>query len=123
MEGEKIKNTFLDVGRILERAGVTEKSVVADLGCGATGRFVFACAQAVGKNGRVYAIDILKDVLNSVARKAKEEQLKNIFPVWSNLEIFRATKIESGGLEVALLINTLFQSKKRGKCCVKRYAC
>jgi len=29
------------------------------------------------------------------------------------LEIFKATKIESGSLDVALLINTLYQSRKR----------
>ena len=40
------------------------------------------------------------------------EKLKTI---WSNLEIFGATKIEAGSLDIAMLINTLHQSHKRAE--------
>ena len=108
-------NILLDVGLILTKAGLEQGMAVADLGCGATGHFVFPAADIVGRPGRVYAVDIMKVVLESIQRRIKEENRTNIITVWSNLEIFGATKIESSSLDRALLINTLYQSHKRAE--------
>ena len=106
---------MLDANLILEKAQVGDKMRVADLGCGASGHFVFAAARRVGKKGKVYAVDILKTVLATIDKRAKLENLENLETVWTNLEIFGATKIESGSLDVGLLINTLYQSHKRAE--------
>ncbi len=106
-------NTLIDVNFILEKAQISEHMKVADLGCGASGHFVFPSAGLVGKNGKVFAVDILKIVLESVKKRVKEENLSNIQIIWSDLEVFGATKIESGSLDVALLANTLYLSHKR----------
>jgi SAM-dependent methyltransferase len=42
---------------------IASKTVVADIGCGA-GRLTFAMAQKVGPEGRVYALDMQKSVLD-----------------------------------------------------------
>ncbi len=106
-------NALLDVNIILSKAGVGEKMKVADLGCGASGHFIFPAASMVGDRGVVYAVDILKTVLETINRKIKQDNINNIKTVWSNLEIFGATKIESGSLDIAFLIDTLYQSHKR----------
>jgi ubiquinone/menaquinone biosynthesis C-methylase UbiE len=106
-------NDLLDVALILKKAQVGDKVKVANLGCGSSGHFVFPCADLVGKKGRVYAVDILKTVLDRISRQAKQENYQNIDAIWSNLEIYNATKIESGSLDSALLINILYQSHKR----------
>jgi len=106
-------NTLLDVEIILTKAGIEEGMRVADLGCGTTGHFVFPAASIVGKNGTVYAVDIMKTSLESIKKRRKLENLENIQAVWSNIEVFNATEIESGSLDVAMLINTLYQSHKR----------
>ena len=106
-------NALLDAKFILARAQIKEGMQVADLGCGASGHFVFPSARIVGKKGTVYAVDIMKTILQSIEKRAKLENLQNIQTVWSDLEIFGATKIDSGKLDVAMLINTLYQSKKR----------
>jgi ubiquinone/menaquinone biosynthesis C-methylase UbiE len=108
-------NALLDVNFILNKAQVGENAKVADLGCGASGHFVFPASKLVGKDGKVYAVDILKTNLENVNKRAKLENLENIKTVWSDLEIFGATKIEAGSLDVALLINTLYQSHKRAE--------
>lgn len=108
-------NTLIDANLILSKSQVGEKMKVADLGCGSSGHFVFPAARLVGKKGTVYAVDILRTVLESVNKRARTENLANIKIVWSNLEIFNATKIEAGSLDVALLINTLYQSHKRAE--------
>ena len=105
----------MDANLIFRKAEVSEKMKVADLGCGSSGHFVFPAARLVGKNGKVYAVDILKTVLESINKRTKQEGLDNIETVWSDLEIFGATKIESGSLDISLLINTLYQSNKRAE--------
>lgn len=106
---------LLDAGLILQKAGLEETMHIADLGCGSTGYFVFSAANVVGEKGRVYAVDILKSVLNNITQKARQDNYRNIEIIWSDLEVFGATGIESGQLDIALLINTLYQSKKRAE--------
>ncbi|MFH1822572.1 MAG: methyltransferase domain-containing protein [Patescibacteria group bacterium] len=106
-------NALLDVNYILSKADLSQDMKVADLGCGASGHFVFSAASIVGKRGIVYAVDILKTVLGAIDRRIKQENIENIKTVWSNLEVFKATKIESGSVDVILLVNTLYQSHKR----------
>lgn len=85
---------------------------LADLGCGSMGFFVLQSAKLVGDKGLVYAVDILKEVLSSVEGRARQEGLYNVKTVWSNLEIVGAAKIPENCLDYALLVNTLFQTKK-----------
>jgi ubiquinone/menaquinone biosynthesis C-methylase UbiE len=106
-------STLLDVKSVLEHLSLEENMKVADLGCGSSGRFVFPCAEIVGSTGLVYAVDILKNTLDLIIRQAKENNLMNIKAVWSNLEVFGATKIPAGSIDVAILVNTLSQSQER----------
>jgi len=106
-------NALLDVNFILSKAKIGENMKVADLGCGASGHFVFSAASLIGKRGKIYAVDILKPILEAINKRVKLENIENIETVWSDLEIFGATKIESGSLDVCLLVNTLYLSHKR----------
>lgn len=108
-------NILLDASTILNKAQAGEGMRIADLGCGRTGHFVFPAARLVGKNGRVYAVDILKTALENIERRARQDNIRNIFAIWSDLEVFGAAKIESGSIDIALLINTLHQSHKRAE--------
>ncbi len=98
---------------ILEKAQVKEGNSIAGLGCGSAGQFVFPAARIVGNKGKVYAVDIMKSVLTNLNKRIEQEGYTNIETVWSDLEIFKATKIESESLDVGLLINTLYQSEQR----------
>lgn len=108
-------NELLDPAEILARIGIRTGARVADLGCGGAGHFVVPAARLVGNHVSVYAVDILKSSLRSVASKARLEGVNNIKTVWSNLEIFGATKIRKESLDFGLLINIFFQSKHHGE--------
>ena len=108
-------NALLDVNYILKKIEIGQNMFVADLGCGSSGHFIFPISQMVGKRGRVYAVDILKTVLESINRRIKQENIENMQTVWTDLEVFKATRIEAGSLDVALLANTLYQSQKRSE--------
>jgi len=86
---------------------------VADLGAGISAYFTIESAKIVGDQGQIYAVDIIKDILSAIDSKAKTAGLYNVKTVWSNLEMVGATKITENSLDFALLVNTLFQSKKQ----------
>ncbi len=107
------KNSLFDIPAILAKIDISARQHVAELGCGNFGFFVYPLARLVGREGRVYAVDILKPTLEEIGREAKKENLPQIIPIWSNLEVFRAAKIETSSLDSALLINVLHQSEKK----------
>ncbi|MEW6610736.1 MAG: methyltransferase domain-containing protein [Patescibacteria group bacterium] len=105
-------NEILDAEYILKnKLGLTYGAKVGDFGCGGGGYFALQAAKLVGDRGEVFAVDILKSVLNNVASRARSLGLENIVTVWSNLEVFGATKILDGTLDYGLLMNVLFQNK------------
>lgn len=86
--------------------------MVADLGCGGAAHFALPAAKMVGDEGMVFAVDVLKFVLDSVQSRAKMEGLTNIKTIWADLEIFGSTYIKNLSIDAVLLVNILFQSKK-----------
>lgn len=109
------KSILFDIDGILSKIGVDERQHVAELGCGNFGFFVFPLARLVGRQGKVYAVDILKPTLEEITKEAKKNNLPQVVPVWSNLEIFKAANIETNSLDSALLVNVLHQSEKKAE--------
>lgn len=110
---ERSEKPLIDADLIFEKASIESGMVIADLGVGSSGRYVFPVAELVGTAGLVYAVDILKTNLQTIERRIKVDNVKNVEVVWSDIEVFNATKIENSSLDVAFLINTLYQSYKR----------
>ena len=103
-------NELINAKEFLTKVGIEEEMTVADLGCGARGYFSLQAARMVGSRGMVYAVDILPAALKGVEVNAKLLGINNIKTVWSDLEIYEATKIPAESLDFALLINILFLS-------------
>ena len=62
---------------IMDALGIHEGSIVADLGAGG-GWFTVRLARRVGPNGRVYAQDIQKPMIESMERRIRREGLPNV---------------------------------------------
>jgi len=108
-----IKNNLLDIEYLVSKIKPKQGSKIADLGCGAFGYFTFLLAKIVGKSGKVYAVDIIKDSLESIKKGAKIDNLTQVETVWSDLEVFGGAKIAPSSLDSALLVNVLHQSEKK----------
>ncbi|MDO8590405.1 MAG: methyltransferase domain-containing protein, partial [bacterium] len=67
---------FSDPQKNIEQFGLQPGGLVADLGSGA-GFYTIAAARAVGNSGRVYAIDILKDMLQKIKNEAQRSGIHN----------------------------------------------
>ena len=101
-------NQLLDIPQILDASNLSAGMHVADLGCGRTGYVVFPLAKVIGAHGMVYAVDIMKDVLEEVHKRAALEGFAQVFTVWADLERPGAISIPEHTLDVVFLVNTLF---------------
>jgi len=102
--------SVLDAQSIVTKLDIHEGWTVADLGCGGSGLFVAPLARAVGKTGRVFALDIQKNVLQVVESNMKFQNIENVTTVWSDLEKVGKADISNTSCDFALLINVLFQN-------------
>lgn len=103
---------FLDPGKIMSEFDIQEGMSVADFGCGA-GHFTILIGQKVGKDGKVYALDVQETPLESVSARAKAAGLENIETIRANLEVLGSSRLPDNSQDVVLLINILFQSTKK----------
>jgi len=107
------QTTLIRPKEVLEELDVYQGMRVADFGCGRTGYFLFPLAKLIGEQGIVYAIDIVKEVLESIKRRANYEGLDNIQSIWSDIERVGKTPIPSESLDMVFFVNVLFQLKNR----------
>lgn len=82
--------------------------IVADYGAG-IGFFLGPIAKAIGVDGRIYACEIQKDLVEKLSDKARSLHITNVTPLWCDLEEPGGIKIADKTLDVAILVNTLFQ--------------
>jgi len=106
-------NGFLHPKEILKQIGIRNNMNIADFGCG-NGYFSIPMAE-IAEQGRVYALDIMKDTLEAVMSKAKLRNILNIETVHCNLEISNGSKLNNKSIDLVLLRNILFQSQKKSK--------
>ncbi len=102
---------FLDPERIVRQLGLERGDHVADFGAG-HGYFTIPMARLVGGDGRVYAIDIQKAVLDIIRAKAKLENILNIEPVWADLDSPGGSHLKDKFIDFVMIANILFQAEK-----------
>lgn len=81
---------------------------IGDFGAG-SGHFTRPLSKAVGSEGRVFAIDIQKQLVENIATMARSEHLKNVEVLWGDIEAEGGIKLTDGTLDAGVLSNTLFQ--------------
>ena len=110
---------FSDPEKNIEQFDLGKGSYVADFGAG-TGFYSFAAARAVGPMGRVYAIDVQKDLLEKLKNEAKDARhLMNIEIVWADLDNLGGTRLRDSSMDAVIIANTLFQIEKKDNTCLE----
>lgn len=87
---------------------IKDGDTVADFGAG-SGYFLAELSRRAGSNGRVYACEIQKALVEKIGEQARRLGLNNIHPLWCDLEEALGIKIKDGVVDVGVLVNTLFQ--------------
>lgn len=98
---------------IFEKVGIKPGMHLADFGCGRTGHFIFSLSRLVGETGVVYAVDILKDVLENIKGRVRSEGYGNIHTVWSDIEVVGKTAIPAEILDGVFFVNVLSRLHSR----------
>lgn len=92
----EMDNPFTKVNRantIIQLLNIKSGMRILDIGCG-PGRLTIPLAKAVGKAGKVVALDIQRNMLNKVQEKAHREGLNNI--QYINLDLGKNHLTEQG---------------------------
>lgn len=103
---------FSDPQSIVSQSGLTDGALVADFGAG-SGHYSIAAGKIVGSNGRVYAIDIQKELLTRLKREAQKEGVGNIEIVWGDIEAPEGSTLRGDSVDMVILANVLFQVEHR----------
>jgi len=98
---------FSDPLKNLKALGLREDNIVADLGAG-TGYYSLA-AGAMVPRGKVYAVELQKDFLDTVKSRVLEAHLNNVEIIWGNVEKIGGTKIGDNIVDIVIASNVLFQ--------------
>ncbi len=96
------REVFDHRAKIVERAGIKAGATVADIGAG-TGMFVPLLAEAVGKQGNVFAVDIVPKFLARIKGQAKEQGRKNITTVLCS---GKSTRLPKNSVDLAFICDT-----------------
>lgn len=102
---------FSDPVSNIAKLGVNDGMKVVDLGAG-SGFYAMEAARKAGSSGRVYAVDVQKDLLDRIRSVAAINGLRNIEVVWGNAEKIGGTKLREGLADRVIASNILFQIEK-----------
>lgn len=93
----------------IEQLALKQDQIVADFGAG-SGVYTLAAAKALNGSGKVYAVEVQKDLLTRLERTCNEAHLGNVAYIWGNMEILGGTKLRDHSVDVVILSNVLFQT-------------
>jgi predicted methyltransferase len=94
---------------VMDRLGIAENSVVADIGAGA-GWFTIRLARRVGPNGIVYAEDVQPEMLMAISRRAAGEGLLNVITKRGTAS---DPQLPPGAVDAVLLVNSYHEIRDR----------
>lgn len=99
---------FSDPKKNIEQIGIKSGMIIADIGSG-SGFYTIESAKALLSTGKVYSIDVNKDLLVRIKNMADKENLSNVEIIWGNAEKIGGTNIKDSSVDLCLLCNVLFQ--------------
>ena len=99
---------------VIERSGVKPGMTVVDLGCG-SGAFTPYVARAVGKEGRVYGVDIQAGMLKQLERKLATEEFRDVNNVETKLASAYELPLEDGTIDLVYMVGVLQEIPDRSR--------
>ena len=98
---------FSDPLKNLKAFAIKENDIVADLGAG-TGFYSIPAAE-IASRGKVYAVELAKDFVETITNKIKDAKLGNIECLWGDVERLGGTKLGDEVIDKVIASNVLFQ--------------
>lgn len=103
---------FTNPGQNILHLGLKEGMRVADFGSG-TGFYAKAAGERVGYTGKVYAIEVQKDLVKKLENEVKSWGISNVECIWGDIEKRHGTKIADKSMDAVIISNVLFQAEDK----------
>lgn len=103
---------FSDPVKNIEQCGIQAGMEIADFGSG-SGHYTLAAAKALMSTGRVYSIDVNKDLLTKLKNHAVKAGLYNVEVIWGDVEKPIGTKLRDATVDMVIVSNLLFQIENK----------
>jgi ubiquinone/menaquinone biosynthesis C-methylase UbiE len=87
--------------KLLPLLKLKEGDAVADIGAG-SGYYTFRLSPLVGDKGKIYAVDIQKEMLDIIRQRAKAKQVTNVVPVMGKIS---DPKLPEAGIDLILMVD------------------
>ncbi len=101
-----IPMSFLTPEHLVRELYLKPGERAADIGCG-TGVYTIALAKEVGAMGQVYAVDVHRDALHTLAGTLDKRGIINVEMIWADVE--KQISIDAYSLDAVVMSNILFQ--------------
>lgn len=88
--------------------GLRDGMRVADFGAG-TGMYSKEASEKVGQTGKVYAVEVQKDMVKKLESDLKGWGISNVDCIWGDIEKVGGTKIADASMDAVIISNVLFQ--------------
>lgn len=108
MQAHVSRASFAHPTRNANQFGIEPGMTVADFGAG-SGHYTFAIAQMLQGSGRVYAIDVQRDLVRRIKNEAIVRNVSNVVEaVAGDIEKPHGSRLADQSIDVVLVSNTLF---------------
>ncbi len=98
----KKRDTWMNVPKIFDLAGIKSGSTVADVGCH-EGYLTIHLSKMVGERGKVYAVDVREDRIEQLDEHLEERKLTNVKTIVGDYD---NPKLPNTSLDVVVVMDT-----------------
>jgi len=103
---------FTNPEQIILQLGLQEGMRVADFGAG-TGFYSKAASLRVGYTGKIYAIEVQKNLIKKLESELRHWGISNVECIWGDIEKRGGTKISDHSMDAVIISNVLFQAEDK----------
>lgn len=96
----------------IAQLGLLDGMTVADFGAG-SGAYSKVAANKVGYTGKVYAIEVQKDLVKKLESEMKHWGISNVECIWGNIEKKHGTNLADHSVDAVIVSNVLFQAEDK----------
>jgi ubiquinone/menaquinone biosynthesis C-methylase UbiE len=96
----------------IEQLGLKANEIVADFGAG-SGAYTIAAAKALKGTGKVYAVEVQKELLTTIENACRDAHLSNVGYIWGDIEKSGGSKLRESSVDVVIVSNVLFQASEK----------
>lgn len=102
--GGKSSKSILNAKKVIGKIDLKKGFSFLDVGCG-EGHFSLAASECVGIEGKIYAMDIDKNAIDSLRKKIEEKGIKNIKVMTG--DITKGLPMEDKSIDACFMANVL----------------